>query len=340
MRFGNPEFFWLYFCIPLFIGFFIWAYQRKQAALARFASLQLLKKMSPETGLNREILKWILFLVFFFFMVIALVRPQFGIKTEMVERKGVDIIVALDISQSMLAEDIAPNRIDRAKHEIGKFIRLLKGDRVGIVVFAGQSFIQCPLTLDYGAAQMFLDVVTTDWIQVQGTALADAISQSSKAFKTEKKKHKVLVLISDGEDHEGDAIEAAKDAARQGVRIYTVGIGSQKGVPIPLKKGGGNVVYKKDNQDNLVMTRLDSRTLEEIALEGRGKFFHAGTTLDLTQIYNEIAQMEKKDLGMNKLAVYEERYQIFLLIAFLFLLIEFLVPERIHKKKEWRGRFE
>ncbi len=339
MRFGNPEYFWLLLGIPVCIGFFIWAYQHKQTALARFASLSLIEKLNPETGLNRQILKWILFLAFLIFVIAALVRPQFGVKEQKMERKGVDIIVALDISQSMLAEDIAPNRIDRAKHEISKFIDILRGDRIGLVIFAGESYVQCPLTLDYGAAKMFLDVVKTSWIQLQGTALADAIRQSTKAFRTESKKHKVLILISDGEDHEGDAIDAAKEAAKEGVKIYTIGIGSENGVPIPLKKSGGNIIYKKDKGGNLVMTRLDPIILEKIAHEGKGAYFNAGSNLDLLSVYGEIAKMEKKDLGMNRLAVYEERYQIFLGIALFFLILEFLIPDRVRRKKEWRGRF-
>lgn len=342
IRFGNPEYFWLYLCLPVFVGFFIWAYQHKQAALARFASLALIKKISPDTALNRQVLKWVMFLVFFFFLVLACIRPQFGVKEQKMERKGIDVIVALDISKSMLAEDITPNRIDRAKHEIAKFISLLKGDRVGLIVFAGESFVQCPLTLDYGAAHMFLDVVNTSWIQLQGTALGEAIRQSAKAFRTEAKKHKVLVLISDGEDHEGEkeALDAAKEASKEGVRIYTIGIGSESGVPIPLKKQSGNIIYKKDKNGNLVMTRLNALILEKIAHEAKGSYFHAGSNLDLAIIYNEIAKMEKKDLGMNKLAVYEERYQIFLCIALFFLILEFIIPQRIRRKKEWRGRFE
>lgn len=340
MRFGSPEYFWLLFLIPLFIAFFIWAYQHKKGALAKFASLSLIKKISPETGLNRQVLKWIMFLFFSVFLICALVRPQFGIKTQKIERKGVDVIVALDVSQSMLAEDITPSRIERAKHEILKLIGLLKGDRIGLIVFAGESFVQCPLTLDYSAAKMYLDVVTTSWIQLQGTTLADAIRQSSKAFRTKSKKHKVLILITDGEDHEGESVKAAKDAAQEGVKIYTIGIGSEDGVPIPLKKSSGNIVYKKDKSGNLVMTRLNSIILEKIAHEAKGKYFHSSTNLDLTLIYNEIAKMEKKDLGMNKLAVYEERYQIFLFIALIFLILEFIIPERIKQKKVWRGRFE
>jgi Ca-activated chloride channel family protein len=342
MRFASPEYFWLLFCIPLFVGFFIWAYQHKQAALSRFASTSLIRKISPETGLNRQVQKWLLFLLFFFFLILALVRPQFGIKEQQMERKGIDIMVALDISESMLAEDITPSRIMRAKHEIAKFIQLLKGDRIGLIVFAGESFVQCPLTLDYGAARMYLDAVNTSWIQLQGTALGDAIRQSTKAFKSDLKKHKVLVLISDGEDHESenDAIEAAKEAIKEGVVIYTIGIGSESGVPIPMKKQGGDIVYKKDNKGDLVMTRLNSLILEKIAFETRGKFFHAGTNLDLSLIYKEIDTMEKKDLGINKLAIYEERYQIFLCIALLFLVLEFLLSERVKRQEEWRGRFE
>lgn len=338
MRFATPHFFWLLLLLPLLIGFFIWAHQRKRAALARFASLDLLPRLAPDTNLNRAVLKWVLFLLFFTLMVWALARPQFGVKMEMIERRGVDVIVALDVSKSMLAEDIAPSRLQRAKHEIGKLVDLLRGDRIGLIVFAGRSYVQCPLTLDYGAAKMFLDVVSTDWIAVQGTALAEAIRQSSRAFRSEAKKYKVLVLLSDGEDHEGDAVGAAREAAKQGVRIYTVGIGSESGAPIPLRRSGGSIVYKKDPRGDLVMTRLNPVTLEKIALEGNGKYFHAGTNLDLVQIYDEIATMEKKELGSNRVAMYEERYQIFLLLAMVFLLLEFFVPERVKRKEEWRGR--
>lgn len=342
MRFGSPEYFWFLLWIPVCIGFFIWAYQHKRAALMRFASLSLIDKLSPETSLSRQVLQWIMFLLFLLFLVAALVRPQFGVKMQQMERQGVDVMVALDISQSMLAEDITPNRIDRAKHEIKKFIDLLKGDRVGLILFAGESYVQCPLTLDYAAAAMFLDVVNTSWIDMQGTALGEAIRQSVKAFKSETKKFKVMVLITDGEDHEGESevVSAAKEAAKEGARIYTIGIGTESGVPIPLTSQGGNVVYKKDRDNNLVMTRLNSEILEKIAIETNGKYFHSGTDLDLSMIYSEISKMEKKDLGMNKLALYEERYQIFLALALFFLLIEFLIPERINRKDVWRGRFE
>ncbi|MBN1600408.1 MAG: VWA domain-containing protein [Chitinispirillaceae bacterium] len=336
----NPEMLFLLLLLFVFISFFIWVHQSKKAALKRFASLSLIGKLTPNANSSRQITRWILFCIFFIFLVIALARPRFGVKMEMVERKGIDIMVALDISQSMLAEDITPNRIDRAKHEISKLIDLLRGDRIGMVVFAGESFLQCPLTLDYGAAKLFLNSVSTGWVELQGTALADAIKQSTSAFNSKSKKHKVMIIISDGEDHQGEALEAAKKASKEGIVIYTVGVGSENGVPIPMSKGNNSIVYKKDKSGNLVMTKLNPVVLEKIALEGNGNYFHAGTNLDLSRIMTEISAMEKRDLGMGKSTTYEERYQIFLFIAILFILLEFLIPERVRSKEEWKGRFE
>jgi Ca-activated chloride channel family protein len=340
MHFGNPELFLLLLFIPLFIGFFLWAWQRRKAALERFAAPALIAKLTSGFSFSRQVVKWTLFVACFVFLVFALVRPRFGVKMELFERRGIDLLVALDISESMLAEDIAPSRIERAKHEIAKLFNLLKGDRVGLIVFAGESYVQCPLTLDYGAATMFLDAVTTGWVQIQGTALADAIRQATTAFRSKERKYKVLVLITDGEDHEGNAQEAAKAAAAEGIIIYTVGVGSEGGVPIPVSKGGGNMVYKKDREGNLVMTRLDPVILEKIAIEGKGKYFHAGTDLDLTRIMAEIEKMEKKDLGNSRLNIYEERYQIFLFIALVLMLAEFFIPQRVRQKEVWKGRFE
>ncbi len=340
MRFGNPELFLMWLLLPVIIAFFIWSYQRRKAALARFASLHLIRKLTPYSDVSRQVIKWAFFCGFFFFLVLALVRPRFGVKMEIVQRKGIDIIVALDISQSMLAEDITPNRLERAKHEIGKLIDLLRGDRIGIVVFAGESFVQCPLTLDYGAAKMFLNAVNTGWVERQGTALAEAINKSVIAFRSRTRKHKVLVLISDGEDWEGDAVTAAKKAADEGIIIYTIGVGSESGVPIPLKGGGEEVVYKKDNSGNLVMTKLNPIILEKIAIEGKGAYFHAGSSLELSRIIGKIASMEKKDFGTSRIAAYEERYQVPLALALLLLLIEFFIPDRIRRRQEWKGRFE
>jgi Ca-activated chloride channel family protein len=200
--------------------------------------------------------------------------------------------------------------------------------------------VQCPLTLDYGAAKMFLNVVTTDWVQVPGTAIADAISQSAKAFESQKNKSKVLIILSDGEDQEGNAEVAAQKAAAMGIKIYTVGVGSESGVPIPLNGGKGNITYKKDNSQNLVMTRLNPMMLEKIALEGKGKYFHAGTNLDMASIYQEIAKMEKNELGADRMNIFEEQYQWFLALALFFLLLEFFIPDIKTIRQEWKGRIE
>jgi Ca-activated chloride channel family protein len=240
----------------------------------------------------------------------------------------------------MLAQDVAPSRLERAKFEIARFIDLLKGDRVGLIVFAGESFVQCPLTLDYSASKMFLDAVTTEWVGLQGTEITEAINQAVSGFKTKSSKSRVLIVLSDGEDHIGDAITAAKKAAGDNVKIFTVGLGSESGVPIPINKDKGNLVYKKDNDGNLVMTKLNPVMLEKIAIAGNGKYFQAGTSLDLVGIYSEIAKMEKNELGTDRLNIYEEQYQVFLVIALLFLLAEFFVPQGGKVKKEWTGRVE
>jgi Ca-activated chloride channel family protein len=340
MRFGSPHFFWLLLAVPALIGLFIFVYQRKLSILRRFASLDLIKRLTPQNTQSRQILKWCFFLAFFLFVVLALSRPRFGVKMEMVERKGIDIMVALDISKSMLAEDVTPSRIERAKYEIDRFIDLLRGDRIGLIVFAGESFVQCPPTLDYGAAKMFLNVVTTDWVERQGTAIDQAINQARQAFKAKQNKSRVLIIISDGEDHEGDPEAAAKKAADENIKVFTVGVGSESGVPIPINKSKGNIVYKKDGDGNLVMTRMDPAMLEKIAIAGNGKYFQAGTNLDLVSIYNDIAKMEKNEFGSDRMNIYEEQYQEFLVIALLFIVLEFFIPQRGKVKKEWTGRVE
>ena len=339
MSFGAPHLLWLYAVVPLIPLLLLWSHVRRKRDLERFASAVLAKKLTPTISRAWRINKTIALLLFVVFAVFALARPRFGVRMEMVERRGVDIMVALDVSHSMLARDIAPNRIERARHEIGRFIDMLRGDRFGLVLFAGESFVQCPLTLDYGAARMFLDAVGTDWIGLQGTDIGGAIRLASQAFRTQERKHKVLIIVSDGEEHDGDALAAAREAAAEGIRIFTIGIGSPDGVPIPVGQGA-TVTYLRDQEGNLALTRLNPLLLEQIALAGNGTYYHAGAHLHLGAIYNEIAAMEKRDLGMNLMTRYRERYQLFLLAALVFLLLEFFFPEGVRRKTVWRGRFE
>ncbi len=340
-RFHNP--FYLYFLvlIPVLIIFYIAVFRWKQKALARFAKLELIQQLTKSYSKQRQILKVALIIMAVFFMILSLARPQLGTKLEHVKREGVDIFVAIDVSLSMKAEDIKPNRLEKAKHAVSKFIDLLEGDRIGLIAFAGEAFVQCPLTLDYGAAKIFLDIIDTDLIPTPGTAIGSAILQAVKTFEGRERKYKVLILITDGEDHEGDPLKAAEMAEKEGVVIYTVGIGSVNGVPIPLYNETGRIVgFKKDRQGQVVTSKLDEVTLQKIALQTGGKYYRAsGSESELNKIYDEIAKMEKKELASVKFSQYEDRYQYFLALALILLIIEIVLPERKKVKAEWSGRF-
>ncbi len=333
LRFRYPLFLHGLWGVLLLIIFFVLIYRHKETLLQRFGHLELIKRILPGYDKRRVVWKNIFFILAYIFLVIALADPQIGTKLEQVKRKGVDIIIALDVSNSMKAEDIKPNRLEKAKHEIVRFIDLLKGDRIGLVAFAGMAHLVCPLTLDYGAAKLFLQMMDTDLIPVQGTALGDAIKVAMKAFNQKDRKHKVLILITDGEDHEGDPVKVAKEAAKEGIIIYTIGIGSPQGVPIPVYDRNGNEVgFMKDRNGNVVTTKLDMATLQKIAFVTNGKYYMATSgQSELEKIYGEINKMEKKELSARKFSQYEDRYQIFALIGLIFVLLEFFLPVRTRK---------
>ncbi|MCJ7813374.1 VWA domain-containing protein, partial [bacterium] len=235
-----------------------------------------------------------------------------------------------------------PNRLEKAKHEISSLIDKLQGDRIGLIAFSGKAFVQCPLTLDYGAAKMFLDMMEPELIPVPGTALSEAINKAITSFVEKERKYKVLILITDGEGHIGEPVEMAKSASKEGVVIYCVGIGSSQGVPIPLNDERGNRTgYKKDRNGEVVMTKLDELTLEKIALETAGKYYRASTgEVELEKIYNDLADMEKKELASQQFSQYEDRFQGLVGLALFFLVLEILIPERRRENKEWKGRFQ
>jgi Ca-activated chloride channel homolog len=341
-RFGFIHFLYLLALVPALIAFFIYAFRRKRKALALFGNLDLVKLLSASVSRKRQVWKAGLLVMAVLFLVIALARPQFGTKMKMVKREGQDIVVALDVSLSMLAEDIKPNRLEKARHEISTMIDKFQGDRVGLVAFAGKAFVQCPLTLDYGAAKMFLDAMEPGLIPTPGTAVGEAITRSVSCFTAQERKHKILILITDGEDHVGEPLEAAKAGAKEGVVIYTVGIGSLEGVPIPVTDDRGlSTGFKKNREGGVVMTKLDELTLEKIALETGGKYYRATPgEAELTRIYDDILKMEKKSLSSKQFEQYEERFQWLVGIALFLLALEVLIPERRRVKKAWAGRFE
>jgi len=327
--------------VPLLVVFFVWAFRQKRLAMARFGKPELMARLTETVSRKRQIWKRVLLTTAIFFLILAVARPQFGTKLRTVKREGQDIMIALDVSLSMTAEDIKPNRLIKARHEIGTLIDKFQGDRVGLTAFAGQAFIQCPLTLDYGAAKMFLSSMDTDLIPVPGTAIAQAIERSVSAFDEKERKHKILILITDGEDHIGKPLEAAKTAARAGVVIYCVGLGSRKGVPIPVFEANGRRSgFKKDQNGEVVMTRLDELTLEKIALETNGKYYKASPgEVELTKIYDDILKMEKKALASQKFAQFEDRFQFLLGIVLLLLCGELFLSEKKRLTGKWQGRF-
>jgi Ca-activated chloride channel family protein len=328
LKFANPQYLYGLWGVFLLLIFFIYTTKVREKLLARFGHLEILKKMMPGVKNSRRTWKAFLIILTYICLVIAIAGPQIGTRMEEVKREGIDIIVALDVSFSMNAEDIAPNRMQKARYEINKLIDILNGDRIGLVAFAGIAHVQCPLTLDYSAARLFLQLMDTDLIPQPGTAIGEAIRTSVKAFNQKERKHKVLILITDGEDHESEPLKAAEEAAEEGVVIYTIGLGSSQGVPIPVYDRNGNPAgYKKDRSGNVVTSKLDATLLQQIAYATNGKYYISSSgEAELDEIYNEVNQMEKKELTSRQFSQYENRYQIFLILAILFLLIETFMP--------------
>ena len=298
-------------------------------------------RLIANTSRRRQILKAVLITAGSMFLIGALIRPQIGTRLEEVKREGKDVIVAIDVSKSMLAEDISPSRLEKAKHEVSKLIEKLRGDRIGIIVFAGEAFVQCPLTLDYGAAKLILSAVNPDLIPIPGTNISQALVKAIETFDQRERKYKVLVLITDGEDHIGEIDKYSEAAAKEGIVIYTVGIGSPQGVPIPeYDKQGVKIGYKKDSDGNTVISKLDEETLQKIAFTANGKYFNATPQeSELDDLIAEITKGEKKELGSMQYTNFEDRFQYFLGICIILLLAEMLISERRKIGAEWKGRF-
>jgi Ca-activated chloride channel family protein len=330
MKFANPDAFYLFIGIPVLIVFLLWARHSRQRARDRFAEPGKLNVLAAEYSRTGRVFKFIMLLVAIMLLFLAAARPQWGTHAVMLKREGLDIMILLDTSKSMDAEDMKPSRLEKAKQEIRGVVERLVGDRIGLVLFAGQSFIHCPLTVDYSAFNIFMDVVYTDIIPTQGTAIGDAIKTGLSAFDKSERKYKVMILLTDGEDHDTKPIEAANQARDEGVRIFTIGIGSVRGEPIPIKNQRGDVVgYKKDEDGSIVMTGLNEMTLQRIADITGGEYYRATAgEAELDRIYDEILGMEKKELEGKLMTQYEDRFQYPLAAGVLFLLIEFVSTDR------------
>lgn len=341
IRYANEQFFQIFWLVPLMLVFFWYVFRKKAQAIKRFGSPELMAKLTDGTSRRRQKIKVLAVIFAAAVLIIALTRPQIGTRLEEVKREGQDIIVAIDVSKSMLAEDISPSRLEKAKHEIAGIIDKLQGDRIGVIVFAGEAFVQCPLTLDYGAAKLLLSAVNPDLIPLPGTNIAQPIAKAIDTFEQKERKYKSLILITDGESHTGEFELYAEAAAREGIVIYTVGIGTPEGVPIPeFDEAGNRTGYKKDSEGQTVVTKLDELTLEKIALATNGKYFNATPEeAELDKIYEAISSAEKKELGSMKFTQFEDRFQYFLALFIVILIGEAFVSERRKVKTEWKGRF-
>src|ERR1035437_2416365 len=337
-RFDHIEYLYGLGLIPLLILLFAITRIWRKSALKKLGDMEILSLMMPSVSSSKPTLRFILFLVAITFLIFGLVNPQIGSKLEEIKREGSDIIICLDVSNSMKAEDFKPNRLAKAKQAIEKLIDKLNNDRIGIIVFAGEAYVQLPITTDYAAAKLFLENVDCDAVQVQGTVISSAIELAEKSFGSEEGKNKAIVIISDGESHDDDAIAAAKTASEKNITIHTIGIGSPEGVPIPVYKNNVQAGFKKDKEGNTVVTKLNEGALEEIASAGNGVYVRATQgEIGLLSLQERINKMEKKTFDSKVYTDYEDRFQIFIAIALVLLLIESMLTER--KSKWWEKMF-
>lgn len=334
MRFAQANFILGFLVLCIAIMFYYWVDRSRKTLLEKFAHKDLLNDLLSQVDFRRKRLKVIIIILSLALSIFALFRPQWGFHWQEVKRKGLDIIVALDTSKSMLTEDIKPSRLARAKLALGDLSRNLKGDRIGLIAFAGSAFLQCPLTVDYGGFLLTLENTDTDIIPKGGTSISSAIKEAVKSYEGGQKKYKALVIITDGEDHEGDALKAAEEAKKEGIVIFCIGIGTKDGDLIPVKDEAGGKMFLKDKEGNVVKSRLDETTLQKIALITGGSYVRStNTEFGLDLLYREkLSKMEKRELlgKMNK--HYEDRFQIFLAIALVLLLLEPFISDTKSKK--------
>lgn len=340
IKFYHPDYIWFFLLVGLVLIALIFYNRQRQRLLHQLVDEPLLPRLLDDFKPGYRHLREGLYFSSLIFLVIALLGPQVGQKLVEVKRKGQDIILALDTSTSMKAEDLKPSRLERAKFECSRLIDRLQGDRVGIVAFAGTAYLQCPLTLDYSAAKLFLDAVDTGVIGTQGTALGDAIATALSAFKSPEKKHKVIIIISDGEDHEGGLEDVTAEARKQGAIIYTIGVGSYTGAPIPLRGADGSLDFKRDRTGRVVTTSLNESALKTVAELTGGKYYNLMAESNaFEKIYQDILSLEKKTLSSHEYSDYQLRYQTFGLIGLILLIAEIFLPEKAGRLKK-RGNEE
>lgn len=337
-RFAHEEYLYLLLVLPVTVGMYFFVRIQGKKAQEQFAALALFQRLAADHSPRKGAVKATLALAAYACLVIALANPQVGTRMEDVKQEGIDLFIALDVSKSMLAEDVKPNRLEKAKFEIRNLIGRLAGDRIGLIVFSGEAYTQFPLTIDYSAANLLLDIVDVESVPNPGTAIGSAIAQAMKSFNFEDRSTKVLILITDGENNSGDAVDQAKDAAEKGVMIYTIGMGSAEGAPIPVYNAAGvQTDFKRDRSGNVVLTKLDEPSLQEISSISKGKYYRATNSQDeLDVIYKDINALEKREIGAKQFTDFDDKFQYFLFAAVMLLAVEVILSD---KKTAWLARY-
>ncbi len=331
-RFANPDYLYLLLLLPVMVILWIINEGRKKRALLRIGDPGLVRKLMPELSGIRPSVKFIFELAAITGIIIVLARPQFGSRLEEVKKQGVEVIIALDVSNSMLSEDIQPNRLTRAKQALTRLIDDLNNDKIGLIVFAGDAYTQIPITTDYISAKMFLEAISPDMVPKQGTAIGAAIDLGMRSFSPGEGKSKAMIIITDGENHEDDPVAKATEAAKAGIVIHTIGIGSAEGVPIPMTVNGRKE-YLKDIDGNTVISKLDEDILKKIALAAGGSYVRAtNTDIGLDEIYTEIKRMRKQEMESTMYTEYNDQFQIFAGIAIFLMILDFIIMERKNRK--------
>lgn len=323
MRFATPEYLYLLIIVPIILAIYIYSNYRRKKSLRLYGDVELLRSLMPDVSNYRPGIKFWLSLTALVLIVVALARPQFGSKKETITRQGIEVVIALDISNSMLAEDIAPNRLEKAKNIISRLIDKFENDKVGLIVFAGDAFVQLPITNDFISAKMFLETISPDLITRQGTDIGGAINLAMKSFTPKEGVGKAIIVITDGENHEGGAEDAAKLASEQGMNVYLLGVGSLDGAPIPI---AGTNDYRRDKENNVVVTKLNEQMAQSIAQAGNGAYIRVDNTNNAQKLLeSEVNKLAKADVETEVFTEFNEQFEFIAWLALILLVIEILI---------------
>ena len=325
-RFEHPSYLYLFFLLPVFFALFLYAVYIKKRNLKRFGDRKIIRVLMPDASLRKQYLKFGLLLAALALFILVIAGPQFGSKIETVKKQGIEVIICLDVSNSMLSNDISPSRLDKSKQILSRLIDNLNNDKIGLIVFAGDAFIQLPITSDYVSAKMFLSSINPSIVPVQGTAIGAAVNLAIRSFTPDEKTEKTIVLITDGENHEDDAIGATKAAVEKNIHVNVLGVGSVQGGPIPVPGTNG---YQRDKEGNMVITRLNEQMCQDIAIAGKGIYARTDNTNNaLKALQKELDKLSKSEVESRIYTSYDEKFQIPAWIVLFILVIEFFILDR------------